>query len=134
MFQPPPDLAELTTKARLNGHILSYCGAEFVHGQKGAYAVAVVSPDGARRYVALHADGVMQELIPFSGKGELSCYTRAEAVKLSATIQKSDPIKGSIAPQFDTTVVCTFVDDTTARCWQYSPDARDFVSVGKWTT
>jgi hypothetical protein len=117
--QPPPDLAELTTKARLNGHILSYCSAEFVTGQKGAYAVAVASPDGARRYVALHADGVMQELIPFSGKGELSCYTRVE---------------GSIEPQFDTTVVCTFVEDTTARCWQYSPDARDFVGVGRWTT
>jgi hypothetical protein len=133
-LQPPPDLAELTTKARLNGHILSYCSAEFVKGQKGAYAVAVVSPDGVRRYVALHPDGMMQELIPFSGRGELSCYTRAEAVKLDATVQKSDTIEGSIEPQFDTTVVCTFVDDTTARCWQYSPDARDFVGVGRWTT
>ena len=132
--QPPADLAELTTKARLNGHIRSYCSAEFVTGQKGAYAVAVVSPDGVRRYVALHTDGVMQELIPFSGRGELSCYTRAEAVQLNVTIQKSDTIEGSIEPQFDTTVVCTFVDDTTARCWQYSPEARDFVGVGRWTT
>lgn len=130
----PPALAELTTKARLNGTIVSHCAAEFVPAQKGAFAVAVVSPDGVGRYVALHADGVMQEIIPFSRRGEVSCYTRADAVKLDATLQKSDTIHGSIEPRFDTTVVCGFIDDTTATCWQYSPAARDFVKVGQWTT
>lgn len=131
---PPPDLAELTTKARLSGTIVSHCAAEFAPGRAGAYAVAVISPDGVGRYVALHPDGVMQEIIPFSRTGEVSCYTRAEALKLHATIQKSETIHGSIEPRFDTTVVCTFLDDTTVRCWQYSPAARDFVKVGQWTT
>ena len=130
----PPELVELTTKARLNGTIVSYCAAEFAPGQGRAYAVAAISPDGVGRYVALHADGVMQEIIPFSGGGEVSCYTRADAVKLNATIQKSQTIHGSIEPRFDTTVVCVFVDDTTATCWQYSPAVRDFVKVGQWTT
>ena len=131
---PPADLAELTTKARLTGTIVSYCAAEFETGRAGAYAVAAISPDGNGRYVALHPDGVMQEIIPFSGAGEVSCHTRAEALKLHATIQKSETIHGSIEPRFDTTVVCTFVDDTTARCWQYSPAVRDFVKVGQWMT
>jgi hypothetical protein len=131
---PPPDLAELTTKARLNGTIVSHCAAEFSPGQKGGYAVAVVSPDGVGRYVALHPDGVMQEIIPFSAAGDVSCYTPAEAITLHATIQKSETVHGSIALRFDTTMVCGFIDDTTATCWQYSPAARDFVKVGQWTT
>jgi hypothetical protein len=131
---PPADLAELTFKARLTGTIVAHCPAEFEAGRSGAYAVAVVSPDGNGRYVALHPDGVMQEIIPFSRSGELSCYTRAQALKLHDTIQKSKTIHGSLEPRFDSTVVCTFVDDTTATCWQYSPAARDFVKVGQWTT
>lgn len=131
---PPPDLAELTTKARLNGTIVSFCAAEFTSGRAGAYVVAVTSPDGVGRYVALHPDGVMQEINFFSRRGEVSCHTRAEALKLHGTIQKSETIHGSIEPRFDTTVVCTFVDDTTAMCWQYSPAVRDFVKVGQWTT
>lgn len=131
---PPPDLSELTTKARLNGTIVSYCAAEFAAGQRGGYAVAVVSPDGVGRYVALHPDGVMQEIIPFSRRGEVSCHTRADAAKLNATLQQSATVRVSIEPRFDTTVVCAFVDDTTATCWQYSPVERDFVKVGQWTT
>jgi hypothetical protein len=131
---PPPEVAELTTKARLNGTIVSHCAAEFAPGRGRGYAVAVVSPDGVGRYVALHADGAMQEIIPFSRRGEVSCYTRTEALELHATIQKSETTRGSIEPRFDTTVVCGFVDDTTATCWQYSPAARDFVKVGQWMT
>ena len=130
----PPALAELTTKARLNGTIVSHCAAEFAPGQQGGYAVAAVSPDGVGRYVALHPDGVMQEIVPFSDRGEVSCHTRADAVKLAVTILQSKAIHGSIEPRFDTTVICGFVDDTTATCWQYSPAARDFVKVGQWST
>jgi hypothetical protein len=130
----PVDLTELGIKARLTGTIVSHCPAEFEPGRVGAYAVAAVSPDGVGRYVALHPDGVMQEIIPFSREGQVSCYTRAEALKVHATIQKSDTTHGSIEPRFDTTVVCVFIDDTTATCWQYSPAARDFVKVGQWMT
>jgi hypothetical protein len=131
---PPADLAELTTKARLTGTIVSHCAAEFVPGQGYGYAVAVVSPDGVGRYVALHPNGSMQEIIPFSRLGEVSCYTPVDAVKLNATLQKSATIHGAIDPRFETTVVCTFLDDTTATCWQYSPAVHDFVKVGQWTT
>jgi hypothetical protein len=37
-------------------------------------------------------------------------------------------------PRFNTTVVCGFLEDTVAECWQYSPDDRAFVKVGGWTT
>jgi hypothetical protein len=131
---PPPDLAELTFKARLTGTIVSYCPAEFEAGRTGAYALAVISPDGNGRYVAVHPDATMQEIIPFSHTGELSCYTSVQALKLHDTIQKSRTLYGSLEPRFDSTVVCTFVDDTTATCWQYSPAARDFVKVGQWRT
>ena len=130
----PGDLAELTIKARLTGTIVSHCAAEYELGRVGAFAVAAISPDGNGRYVALHPDGVMQEIIPFSSVGQVSCYTRAAALKLDATIRKSETIHGSIEPRFDTTVVCTFIDDTTAMCWQYAPAVRDFVKVGQWTT
>ena len=131
---PIPELSELTTKARLTGTIVSHCPAEFVPGQGRGYAVAVVSPDGVGRYVALHPNGSMQEIIPFARQGEVSCYTPVDAVKLNVTLQKSATIHGAIEPRFETTVVCTFVDDTTATCWQYSPAIRDFVKVGQWTT
>jgi hypothetical protein len=131
---PPADLTALTIKARLTGTIVAHCAAEFEAGRPGAYAVAAVSPDGVGRYVALHPDGVMQEISPFYRTAELSCYTRAQALKLHDTLEKSQTLHGSLEPRFDTTVVCTFVDDTAATCWQYSPAVRDFVKVGQWKT
>ena len=31
-------------------------------------------------------------------------------------------------------VICAFVEDTRAVCWQYSPDAPAFVEVAGWVT
>jgi hypothetical protein len=131
---PPAELVELTIKARLSGTILSFCAAEFTPGRKGAFAVAAQSPDGNRRYMALDADGTMMELMWFNGPEDLRCYTRAEAEKLDESLKQSDIIHGSVRPRFDSTVVCGFVEDTSAVCWQYSPAERDFVVVGKWMT
>jgi hypothetical protein len=130
----PPELAELTTKARLSGSILSYCPAEFTPGRKGAFAVASQSPDGNRRYMAIDADGTMWELAWFKGTGDLTCYTRAEGEKLADALAHSATVHGAVELQFDSTVICTFVEETTALCWQYSPSGRTFVLVGKWTT
>ena len=74
------------------------------------------------------------ELAPFKGAPELACYTPAEARKIDETIRQSATISGKVAPMFATTVVCGFVEDTTAMCWQYSPKTRAFVKVGEWQT
>jgi hypothetical protein len=39
-----------------------------------------------------------------------------------------------VAPAFSTTVVCGFVEETSAVCWQYSPAARAFIKIGEWQT
>jgi hypothetical protein len=49
-------------------------------------------------------------------------------------VSQSSTILGQIVKRFDTTVVCGFLEDTVAECWQYSPDDRAFVEVGGWTT
>ena len=129
----PAELAALAAHAKLEGAVAAWCRAEFRVGSPGAFAVAEASTS-RQRYLALDADGRVTELGAFSGKPDLSCYTRADAETLNRSIGQSETIHGQIAPRWNTTVVCGFTDDTTAHCWQYSPVARTFVTVGGWTT
>jgi hypothetical protein len=129
----PSELTALAAKAQLKGPVAAWCRAEFRSGHPGAFAVAVTSADGGR-YVALDSDGRMTELGSFARSADLACYSRAEARKLDISIKQSDTIHGQITPQWSTTVVCGFIDDTTAVCWQYSPGNRAFLKVGQWVT
>ena len=130
----PADLAALAKKAGLTTPIVSWCRAEFRSGQKGAFAIASRAADGGGRYDALQADGTSIELSAFTGSPDLSCYSRAEAEDLNRTLKRSDTIHGHVTPRWNTTVVCGFVDNTTASCWQYAPADRAFVQVGRWVT
>lgn len=133
--QPVPStLAALAAKARLDGSVAAWCRGEFRSGHPGAFAVAVTSAAGGGRYVVLDSDGTVTELGVFKRRPDLSCYSRAQAEKINVTISRSDTIHGHIAPRWSTTVVCAFIDDTTAACWQYSPAERTFVKVGQWVT
>jgi hypothetical protein len=96
--------------------------------------VAVASSAGAGRYLVLETDSTVVELASFTRGADLSCYSRGEAEKLNVTIGLSDTIHGQVTPRWSTTVVCGFVDGTTAVCWQYSPVERVFVEVGHWVT
>ena len=130
----PADLSRLMAKARLDGPVVGWCRAEFRPGHPGAFAVAVTSSGGDGRYVALDADGRLTVLASFTGGVEVSCYTRSRAEKLHSTIKQSETVEGHITPRWKTTVVCGFVHDTGAACWQYSPVDRKFVKVGEWIT
>ena len=131
--QMPAELTALIAKARLDGSATAWCRAGFRDGQINAFAVAIAAGTGGR-YVAIDADGRMSELTRFSSRPDLSCYTRAQAEDLNRSLKQSETIQGQITPRFNTTVVCAFTDDTTARCWQYSPANSAFVDVGGWTT
>jgi hypothetical protein len=131
---PPPDLAALMAKARVEGKLMSWCRGQFRGTRPNGYAVAVVSASGGGRYLALDGDATVVELAPFKGAPDLACYTPAEARKINETIGRSETISGKVAPVFATTVVCGFVENTSAVCWQYSPKAREFVKVGEWQT
>ncbi len=130
----PSELTALAARARLDGRVTAWCRAEFRSGHAGAFALAVTSARGGGRYVALDADGTVTDLASFEGAADLSCYSRAQALDLDASIRQSETVDGHIAPLFATTVVCGFTHDTTAVCWQYSPADRAFVKVGQWTT
>jgi hypothetical protein len=62
----------------------------------------------------IESDAALTELASFMGQPDLSCYSRAESESLNRTIQRSDTVQGEIRPRWDTTVVCGFLDDTTA--------------------
>jgi hypothetical protein len=132
--QPAPsELSALAAKARLDP-VAAWCRGEFRSGRPGAFAVAVASSAGAGRYLVLETDATVVELASFTRGADLSCYSRAEAEKLNVTIGRSDTIHGQVTPRWSTTVVCGFVDGTTAACWQYSPVESVFVEVGRWVT
>ena len=131
--QMPAELTALMAKARLGGSAAAWCRAGFRDGQLNAFALAVTTGTGGR-YVALDADGRASELATFSGRPDLSCYSRAQAEDLNRSLKQSETIHGHITPRFSTTVVCAFTEETTARCWQYSPADSAFVEVGTWTT
>jgi hypothetical protein len=136
----PADLSALLTKAGVDRAVSAWCRGEFRAGHGGAYAAAIASipstpsTTGRGRYVILEPGAQAVELAAFSGNADLSCYTPADARKLDRTIRSSDTIHGSIKPEWNTTVVCAFVDDTTSVCWQYSPRKRAFVKIGEWAT
>jgi hypothetical protein len=127
------DLAVLLGRSKLTGQIVAWCGAQLREGEPRSFALALTTAAGGR-YVILHTDTRVKELAAYTGRGDLSCYTPAEARTLDRTIQQSDTIHGQIAPRWNTTVVCGFIDDTTAECWQYSPANQLFMKVGGWTT
>jgi len=129
----PAELSALTTKAGLPSPVVGWCRGEFRAGHAGEYAVAVSSATGGR-YLVVELDATAIELASYARSAELSCHTPAEARALHVSIGQSDTIHGQIVPQWGTTVVCAFVDDTTSVCWQYSPADRRFVRVGGWTT
>jgi hypothetical protein len=95
--------------------------------------VAVSSAAGGR-YLVVEADATVVELVSYTGRADLACYTPAEARTLNLAIEQSDTIHGEIVPQWGTTLVCAFVDATTSVCWQYSPADREFARVGGWVT
>ena len=130
----PPELSVLAAKARLDRPVAAWCRGEFRSGRPGAFAVAVASPAGAGRYLVLETDASVVDLGSFTRAADLSCYSPAEAEKLNVTIGRSDTIHGEIAPRWSTTVVCGFVDATTAVCWQYSPLESAYIEVGHWVT
>ena len=129
----PPELSALTAASRLDGTVTAWCRAGFRPGQTNAFAAAMTSAAGGR-YVALEPGVPATELGRFTGRADLSCYTRAQAEELDKSIRQSSTIHGQIVPRFNATVVCGFLEDTVAECWQYSPDDRAFVKVGGWTT
>ena len=120
--------------AKIEGPLVGWCRAEFRAGRRGAFAIAIPSAKAGGRYLALDSNGQAYELASFARSAELSCYKPAEARKLNRTIAGSKTIHGSIAPVFGTTVICAFVEETNAICWQYSPQAKAFVKVGEWVT
>ena len=134
-LQPiPAELSALAAKARIDSSVVGWCRGQFRTGYPGAYALAIASAAGGGRYVVLESDATVTELGTFTRSADLSCYTPAEARKLHAAMGQSETIHGQIVPRWGTTVVCGFVEDTNAVCWQYSPRARKFVKVGEWVT
>ena len=129
----PPDLAASIAKARLDGSVASWCRGQLRPGAGRAYAVALALDKGGR-YIVIDGDAKVVTLATFSGGADLSCYTPSEARRLNRTIGGSETIAGRFAPRGNTDVVCGFVGDTEAVCWQYSPARREFVTVGGWTT
>ena len=131
---PPPDLSTLMTKLRVDGTLAGWCRGQLRTGRPDGYAVAIASATAGGRYLVLGDDATVVELASYLEAPDLACYTPAEARKLNASIRSSATISGGVAPAFATTVVCAFVEDTSAVCWQYSAKARAFVKVGEWQT
>lgn len=130
----PPALVARVTALGLTGPILRFCPAEFEPGRRGAFAIAMRSPQEATgRYLAIDADGPALELGTFTGDVDLSCYDRDQVQQLAAALKEAGgAMHGHIAPRWVTTTVCGFAEPTLAICWQFDPSARRFVEVGRW--
>ena len=128
LAQVPSAARRAAEAAGITAPIVTACQGQFRPGQRG-FAVAA-----GGRYLVLDGSSQAVELSVFKGKPDLSCYSRAQARDLHRDLQRSETLSGRVAPRFDTTTVCGFVDATTATCWQYSPVDRMYVEVGGWTT
>ena len=131
---PPSHLTELVAKARLNGVVADWCRGEFGSGHAEAFAVALRATPDSGRYLILEENATVTELAAFAYGAELQCLSRAEAEQRDLAIRETGTVAGHITPRFNTSVVCGFVTNTEAVCWQYSPIDRAFARVGGWMT
>src|SRR5712692_10042505 len=92
--QAPAELTALAAKARLERPVSAWCRGEFRSGRPGAFAASLTLAAGGGRYVVLEPDAPMVELASFTGRADLSCYSRAEANQLNVTIGRSATIHG----------------------------------------
>lgn len=130
----PPELVALAAKAQITAPIQAWCPLETEARRAAGYALAVPSLAGGGRYLALGLDAHSSELAAFSGAADLACNTPAAARELDRAIAASATVQGRIQPMGSATVVCGFVAQTSAVCWQYSVRLRTFAQVGHWTT
>jgi hypothetical protein len=114
--------------------VADWCRADLSSGSGAAYAIAVPSAVSGGRYLVVREDAAAIELARFTGGADLSCYTPGGARNLNRTIERSETIQGRVSPRWTTTVICGFVEDTKAVCWQYAPNQRRFIEVGSWVT
>lgn len=127
----PDELVRLMVKAGIDSPVASWCRGSF-RGPRG-YAVALTS-EAAARYVVIESDASVVELARFSAAAEITCRTPDVARELDRTIRSSETISGGISPRWAGSVVCGFLSETRAACWQYSPRQRKFLPVGGWET
>ncbi len=130
----PPDLAALAGAARITASISRWCPVRAGVERAGVYAVAVPLPSGGGRFLVLGWHDQAIELARFVGPADLSCYTPAEARQLDGGLRETQTVLGGIKPEGSSSVICGFVEPTSAVCWQYSATVRAFVTVGRWTT
>jgi hypothetical protein len=124
----PARVRQAAAEVGVTDPIVGWCQGQLRPGRPGI----VVAAGG--RYLAIDGSGQAVLLAAFTDKPELSCHSRAQARDLHRDIQRSETLSGRVAPRFDTTTICGFVDATTATCWQFSPAERVYVEVGGWTT
>jgi hypothetical protein len=130
---PPAAVTALAARAGVTAPLVRWCAVRAPDRAAGAFAVAAGSAAGGR-YLVLGAVSPAQELATYDGAPDLSCYTRAQADRLARALRDSDTLHGALVPRWPTTVVCGFVHETEAACWQFDPERRKFVQVGQWTT
>ena len=92
------------------------------------------SPAGGGRYLGVGLGPEAIVLATFKDGADLACHTPARARALDEAISRNRTLHGAIKPAWRTTVVCGFVESTSAVCWQFSTGAREFVQIGEWTT
>ncbi len=129
-----PEMRQLADRAGFGPQVARWCPIDPGAGRARAYAVAVKQAAGGGRYLVLDPDGTVTPLAAYSGDVDLSCYPRERADELTAAIRESGTIQGQLAPRWNATVICAFVESTQAVCWQYDPDGRRYVEVGRWQT
>lgn len=130
----PPEMLELVAKAGFEGTVVRWCPAEIETGRARVFVVAVNPSQGERRYVVLDPDGSVTPLAPYAGTADVSCYPRERADEVGAAMKASDTVTGQLAPRWNSTVICAFVQETEAACWQFDPGGKRFVEVGRWRT
>lgn len=130
----PTPLQAALARAQLAQPVAAWCAGDLIAGQAREHAVAVPSPAGGGRYMVVGVNGSVTLLVAYAGAPNLACHSPAQASALSASIGRTATVQGAIKPHWRTTVVCGFVENTHAVCWQYSPAEQAFVKVGEWTT
>jgi hypothetical protein len=129
----PPADADLLRGAGIRGEVAASCSLSPTRGKPKTLALQVSTSSGGE-YVIVERGSPPIVLARFQGKGELSCRTPQEARRLGATIARSETIRGSLRPRWNTTVVCGFTSSTEALCWQYSPRELRYTRIGGWST
>lgn len=94
---------------------------------------SIVLFNNNRAFYVVSIDRQLEVITHASLSGpKTSCFKNDKVRKYSESFKTTEGINGNIKLINDNDTVCTFIDETESKCWQYDSNSKKMVHTGGW--